>query len=99
VDGKAGITEEQLHDLTRFETSPHFNDRERLVLRLVTAMTHTPADVPDELFAALRNNFSEREMVELSSAIAGKLSGPLQSNVAIEAEGFSKGHFCPLAER
>jgi alkylhydroperoxidase family enzyme len=40
------------------------------VLGLVTSLTRTPAEVPDELFAALRAVFSERELVELSSAIA-----------------------------
>jgi alkylhydroperoxidase family enzyme len=100
VGRKTGITEEQLRDLARFEESPHFNNREKLVLRLVTALTRTPADVPDELFAALRGVFSERELVELSSAIAWEnYRARFNRTFAIEAEGFSTGHFCPLPER
>src|SRR5216684_3610769 len=40
-------------DLSRFESSQHFNEGEKLVLRLATALTRTPADASDELFQAL----------------------------------------------
>lgn len=97
---KAGIREEQLHGLAQFESSPHFSDREKLVLRLVTSLTRTPADVPDELFAALRLEFSERELVELSAAIAWEnYRARFNRTFAIEAEGFSNGQFCPMPER
>lgn len=70
------------------------------MLRLVTALTRTPADVPDELFAALRFEFSERALVELTSAIAWEnYRSRFNRTFAIEAEGFSKGQFCPLPER
>jgi alkylhydroperoxidase family enzyme len=83
--------------LAQFEFSPHFSNREKLVLRLVTSLTSTPADVPDELFASLRIEFSERELVELSSAIAWEnYRARFNRTFAIEAEGFSKGQFCPL---
>jgi alkylhydroperoxidase family enzyme len=100
VGRKAGITEEQLHDLAQFESSPHFNDREKLVLRLVTSLTRTPADVAHDLFAARRAEFSERDLVELSSATAWEnYRSRFNRTFAIEAEGFSKGQFCPLPER
>jgi len=100
VGRKAGITEEQFHDLARFESSPHFDNQEKLVLRLAVSLTRTPAEVPDGLFAALRREFSERQLVELSSAIAWEnYRARFNRTFAIEAEGFSKGHFCPLPER
>ena len=95
-----GITEEQLGDLSRFEASAHFNEDEKLVLRLAVALTRTPSDVPDDLYAALRNRFSERELVELSAAIAWEnYRARLNRTFAVESEGFSKGKFCPLPER
>jgi alkylhydroperoxidase family enzyme len=97
VGRKAGISEEQFHNLERFETSPHFSAREKLVLQLVAGLTRTPANVPDELFAALRAEFSKRELVDLSSAIAWEnYRARFNRTFAIEAEGFSQGHFCPL---
>jgi alkylhydroperoxidase family enzyme len=100
VGRKAGITEDQLHDLAQFESSAHFSGREKLVLRLAASLTRTPAEVPDELFATLRVVFSERELVELSSAIGWEnYRARFNRTFAIEAEGFSKGQFCPLPER
>lgn len=95
-----GITEGQLADLSKFEASSHFNQEEKLVLRLAVALTRTPADVEDGLFAALRERFSERELVELSAAIAWEnYRARFNRTFAVESEGFSGGKFCPLPER
>lgn len=89
-----------LKGLAQFESSPHFSDREKLVLRLVTSLTLTPSDVPDQLFAALRVELSERELLELSAAIAWEnYRARFSRTFAIEGEGFSKAEFCPLPER
>jgi alkylhydroperoxidase family enzyme len=71
-----------------------------MILELATALTRTPADVADELFEKLRTKFSERELVELTSAIAWEnYRSRFNRTFAIEAEGFSEGQFCPLPER
>jgi hypothetical protein len=94
VGRKAGITEEQLLDLAEFERSTYFNEREKRALRLTVALTRTPAEVPDELFAALRGEFSERELVELTNAIAWEnYRARFNRTFAIESENFSKGQF------
>jgi alkylhydroperoxidase family enzyme len=62
-------------------------------------MTRTPSTVTDELYAALRNQFSERELVELSATISWEnYRARFNRTFAIAAEGFSEGHFCPLPE-
>lgn len=96
---KTGITEEQLHDLAEFESSPHFDEREKTVLRLTVAITRTPATVPDELYSALRQRFSERQIVELSAVISWENArARFNRTFAIAAEGFSEGQFCPIPE-
>ena len=40
------------------------------MLLLAVALTRTPSDVSDSLFAALRGRFSERELVERSASIS-----------------------------
>jgi alkylhydroperoxidase family enzyme len=95
-----GITEEQLMDLSRFEESAKFTEQEKNVLRLTVALTRTPANVPDELFAALRRDFSERQIVEITAAIGWEnMRARMNRAFGIEAEGFSHGKFCPLPER
>lgn len=88
-----------MRDITQFESSPHFDEREKTVLRLAAALTSTPADVSDELYAALRRYFSERQLVELAAVITWE-NGRARFNrtFAITAEGFSEGQFCPLPE-
>jgi alkylhydroperoxidase family enzyme len=100
VSRKVGITEEQLRDLSQFEESPHFSGEEKLVLRLAVSLTRTPSDVGDELYGELRGRFSERELVELNSAICWEnYRARFNRTYAVESEGFSKGMFCPLPER
>lgn len=94
------MTEEQLRDLSQFETSTHFSELEQLVLRLAVALSRTPADVSEDLFAALRQKLSERQMVELTATIAWEnYRSRFNRMFAIEADGFSEGQFCPLPER
>ena len=65
-----GITDAQLEDLASFETSSQFDHRDKAVLRLAEAMTRTPADVSDEVFADVRALFDDAQLVELSAAVA-----------------------------
>jgi len=100
VGRKEGVTEEQLCGLANFESSPNFNERERLVLRLAVALTRIPTDVSDELYAALRGQFSEEELVELTGVICWENArARFNRTFAIGAEDFSLGKFCPLPER
>src|ERR1044071_10420520 len=48
--------------LLRDERTP-FNDTERLVIELADAMTDTPANVSDDLYARLRKQFSEEQLM------------------------------------
>ena len=94
------MTEQQLKDLAAFETSPAFTDVERLVLRYTVAMTRTPVEVPEELFAVLREHFDPRQMVELTSAIAWEnYRARFDHAFGIEVGGFSAGAVCALPER
>lgn len=70
VGRNAGITDEQLEDLAAFETSPHFDRREKAVLRYAEGMTHTPAEVSDAVFAEVQTLFTTEQIVELTAAMA-----------------------------
>ena len=47
-----------------------FNDTERLDIELADAMTDTPSNVSDDLYARLRNQFSEEQLMQLGAQIA-----------------------------
>jgi len=70
------------------------------VLDYSVAMTLTPVEVPDELFAALRRHFNEAQMVELTATIAWEnYRARFNHAFGVEAQGFSEGAYCPLPER
>lgn len=66
---KAGLTDEKLLALKGDDLSA-FTDVERLVIELADAMADTPANVSDELYARLRNKFSEEQLLQLAAQIA-----------------------------
>jgi len=69
VGRKAGLTDEKLLAVTGEDLSG-FNQKERLVIELADAMVTAPANLSDDLFARLRQEFSEEELLQLSAQIA-----------------------------
>jgi alkylhydroperoxidase family enzyme len=69
VGRKAGLSDEKLRAVTGDDRTP-FNDTERLVIELADALTDTPSNVSDELYARLRNQFSEEQLMQLAGQIA-----------------------------
>jgi len=99
VSRKAGVSETKLMALADYETSAELTDLEKLVVRYAVEMTKTPVEVPDSLFENLKRNFSDRQLVELTSAIAWENYRARNNHaLGIESEGFSKGAFCPMPQ-
>jgi AhpD family alkylhydroperoxidase len=91
----SGIPDEQLRELSRWRESERFDELERLVLEYADAMTRIPVEVADELFARLRACFDERQIVELTMAIAlQNLYARSNWALGIEGEGFSDSSYC-----
>jgi alkylhydroperoxidase family enzyme len=83
--------------LAEFETSAEFTPLEKLVLRYSIAMTGTPVELSDDLFRALQEHLDERQLVELTSAIAWEnYRARFDHAFGIESEGFYKGALCLL---
>ena len=82
---------------------PHYRDTdlftnlEKLVLDYATGMSRTPVEVPDALFARLREHFDEAQLVELTSAIAlENMRGRFNLALGVGAAGFSEGMVCAV---
>jgi alkylhydroperoxidase family enzyme len=69
VGRKAGLSDEKLRAVIGADRTS-LNDTERLVIELADAMTDTPANVSDDLYARLRNHFSEEQLMQLGAQIA-----------------------------
>ena len=66
---KAGLTDEKLLAVTRNDLSPLTRD-ELLVVELADAMADTPSNISDDLYARLREKFSEEQLLQLSAQLA-----------------------------
>jgi hypothetical protein len=49
------------------------NDTERFVIELAAALTQTPSNVSDDLYARLRNQFSEEQLMQLEPKSHSKI--------------------------
>lgn len=97
---KSGVTEEQLRDFHSYKESVAFSRVEKLVLEYAEAMTMTPVEISDELFASLREHFDDAEIVDLTMAIAiENLRARFNHALEIPVAGFSEGAYCPLPEK
>ena len=67
---RSGIKDEKLAAVWEFRTSPLFDDRERVALEFAIAAASQPNDVTDELFARMKQHWSEGEIVEITALIA-----------------------------
>jgi len=66
----AGETEQRLYALNAWRETSFYSERERAALAWTESLTRiTDNDVPDDLYAAARRQFSERELVDLTLAI------------------------------
>ncbi len=91
------MSEQELGELLHFESSSLFSEFEKLVLRYAEAISHTPVDVPDELFEGLRERLTPGQLVELTSAIAWEnYRARFNHAFGVEAAGYSEGTACAL---
>ena len=91
VGGKQGLSREKIDAALGLLTAADakLSTREALALDYADRVSATPVDVPDDFFARLAAEFSEREIVELTATIAhenynSKFNRPLR----IESNNF-----------
>lgn len=97
---EAGISEEQLLGLARYEESDAFSALEKRVLDLAVGMTRTPLEVPEALIEDLRKHYDEKQIVELVAALAWEnFRARFNHALGIESPELNEGAFCPLPER
>jgi alkylhydroperoxidase family enzyme len=86
--------------LPDFRSSALFSEMEKAVLEYADAMTQTPVEVPDALFAKLRAKFSDAQLVELTATLAWEnYRARFDHAFGVEAEGFTQGSYCAMPVR
>jgi alkylhydroperoxidase family enzyme len=86
--------------LANYRSNALFSEAERLVLEYADAITQTPVEVANALFAKLGQKFSDAQLVELTATLAWEnYRARFDHAVGVEAEGFTKGGYCALPVR
>lgn len=92
-----GVTDEQLRDIHRYRESGAFSPLEKLVLELAEGLSRSPAEVPDELFAALREHLDEKQLIELAAMVAlENFRSRFNRTFDVAPQGYSEGAYCVL---
>ena len=84
-----GVRLEKALALEEHETSGLFDARERAALRFADQMTRTGSSVDDDAFEALRRQFDDAQIVELTALVAlQNASSKFNAALRIPAQGF-----------
>jgi AhpD family alkylhydroperoxidase len=66
-----GETDQRLYELNAWEDGPFYSDRERAALAWTEAVTRVAdSHVPDEIYGRVRQHFNEKEVADLTLAVA-----------------------------
>ncbi len=99
ISAAANVSEEDLRALPTYRGSDRFDAVEILVLDYASAISATPAEVSDELFAQLREHFDEPQLVELTSIIAlENYRARFNWAFGLAGQGYADGAYCVRPE-
>jgi AhpD family alkylhydroperoxidase len=95
----SGFSDEELLALPRYRSSDLFTAREKAALDYASAVMRTPVEVTDELFARVREHFSERQVIELTARLMVVNLNRFNAAFGIGSAGFSDGMVCVAPDR
>lgn len=96
---RRGLSEAQFEDLSDFEQSPHFDERQKAALAYAEAMTRSDRGVDDVLMARVRAFFDDDALIELTALIAFQnMSSKFNAALDVAPQGFCRRP-PPLAEK
>ncbi len=67
---RSSVEDQKIAKAWEYETSPLFSDAERAVLRFAQCAAAVPNMADEEVFADLREHYSEEEIVEIMATVA-----------------------------
>lgn len=95
----SGFSDEELLALPRYRESDLFTEREKVALDYTIGVMRTPVDVTDELFARMKEHFSNEQLVEITALITLVNLDRFNAAFGIGSAGFSEGMVCVRPDR
>src|SRR3984885_3176581 len=95
----SGLSDEVLLALPRYRQSELFSEREKLALDYTVGVMRTPVEVTDELFARVKEHFSNEQLVEITALLTVVNLDRFNAAFGIGSAGFSEGMVCVPPDR
>ena len=95
----SGFSDEELLALPRYRQSELFTEREKLALDYTVGVMRTPVEVSDELFARMKEHFSDEQLVKITALLTVVNFDRFNAAFGIESAGFSEGMVCVPPDR
>ena len=95
----SGLSDEELLALPRYRQCDLFTEREKLALDYTVAVMRTPVEVSDELFARMKEHFSDEQMVEITALLTLVNLDRFNAAFGVGSAGFSEGMVCVSPDR
>src|SRR6266699_6903406 len=95
----SGFSDAELLALPRYRQSDLFTEREKIALDYTAAVMRTPVEVTDDLFARMKEYFSDKQMVEITALLTVVNLDRFNAAFGIGSAGFSEGMVCVPPER
>jgi 4-carboxymuconolactone decarboxylase len=95
----SGFSDDELLALARYRQSELFTEREKDALDYAVGVMRTPVDVSDDLYARMKEHFTDEQMVELTALMMVVNLDRFNAAFGIGAAGFSEGMVCVAPDR
>src|ERR1700735_4038761 len=95
----SGLSDEEILALPRYGQSDLFTDREQLALDYTVPVRRTPVEVTAELFAQMKEHFSDKQLVEITAHLMVVNLDRFNAAFGIGSAGFSDGMVCLPPDR
>jgi len=95
----SGFSDEELLALPRYRQSDLFSEREKLALDYAVGVMRTPVEVTDELFAQMKEHFTDAQLVEITALLMVVNLDRFNAAFGVGSAGFSDGMVCVPPDR
>jgi alkylhydroperoxidase family enzyme len=95
----SGFSDAELLAMPHYHQSDLFTEREKLALDYTVAVMRTPVAVTDELFARMKEHFTDAQLVEITAMLTVVNLDRFNAAFGVGSAGFSDGMVCVAPDR
>jgi alkylhydroperoxidase family enzyme len=95
----SGFSDAELLAMPHYRQSDLFTEHEKLALDYTMAVMRTPVAVTDELFARMKEHFTDAQLVEITAMLTVVNLDRFNAAFGVGSAGFSDGMVCVAPDR